>query len=223
MKEFFDSVRQHFGPLNTEQVNGLEAIATASIGHPVKHIAYMMATAWHETGRFRYTHEIWGPTQQQAKYEPPSAKAKELGNTMKGDGKRFAGRGFVQLTGRANYVKASAKTGIDLVINPDLVTQYPVAAKVLVSGMTEGWFTEKKLSDFIEYEAMRKVVNGTDKAAMIGTYAVAFERALGAVPPVPAPVAPQDTKTAPPLTPQAPRGLFKALLDLILAIFKRKA
>lgn len=223
MKEFFDSVRSHFGSLNESQVTGLESIAAASVGRPVNHIAYMMATAWHETGQFRYTHEIWGPTQQQAKYEPPSAKAKELGNTMKGDGKRFAGRGFVQLTGRANYVKASEKLGLDLVAIPDLVTQYPIAAKILVSGMTQGWFTGKSLSDFTSFEDMRRVVNGTDKAALIAGHAYAFKNALHALPAIPAPTAPQDTKTAPPLTPQAPRGLFKALLDLILAIFKRKA
>ena len=112
---------------------------------------------------------------------------------------------------------------MDLVVNPDLALDPAIAGKIIIMGMRDGLFTGKKLADFTEYEAMRRVVNGTDKAFAISEYASAFETALGSVSPLPAPVAPQDTKTAPQITPQAPRGLLAALIALILSIFKRKA
>jgi hypothetical protein len=53
---------------------------------------------------------------------------------------------------------------------------------ILVLGCTEGWFTGKRLGDFAKYEDMRRVVNGTDKAAEIARYARAFEGAFAALP-----------------------------------------
>src|SRR3546814_6075636 len=52
------------------------------------------------------------------------AKARELGNLTPGDGAKYAGRGYVQLTGKSNYVKATAKLRemgftVDLVAEPD--------------------------------------------------------------------------------------------------------
>jgi putative chitinase len=178
MKEFFDEVRAAFGKLNQKQVECLVELLTASRDLPLKQRAYIAATAWHETGRFRYTKEIWGPTAQQLKYDPPHKIAKELGNTMKGDGKRFMGRGFVQITGRRNYNWAAKVIGQDLVAMPELAEVPSHAAKIIVAGMTSGAFTHLKLSDYKTYEEMRRVVNGTDRAALIAGYARKFERAM---------------------------------------------
>jgi putative chitinase len=61
--------------------------------------ASFLAQVAHESGSLRYTREIWGPTPAQLRYE---GDVERLGNTHQGDGKRFLGRGLIQITGRAN-------------------------------------------------------------------------------------------------------------------------
>jgi predicted chitinase len=198
MQQFYDEIRAAFGKISKEQVAHIDALVRATDGLPIRHRAYVLATAWHETGRFRHTHEIWGPTAQQKKYEPGGAKARELGNTMKGDGFRFRGRGYCQLTGRNNYVRASSVVGVDLVGNPDLAKRPDIAARCIVAGMRDGWFTGRKMADFASFVDMRRVVNGTDRAEMIAGYATAFLRAFMTMPP---PV-PEAQRAAQPATPQ---------------------
>lgn len=229
MKAFFDQVRAAFGPLGQNHVDGLTALVAATSHLPIDHQAYVLATAWHETGpassplHMTPRREIWGPTPAQKRYEG----RKDLGNTVPGDGKRFAGRGYVQITGRANYAKASTLTGRDLVANPDLALQPAIAAKIIVDGMTKGWFTGKKMADFKTYTAMRAVVNGSDKAQLIASYAVKFEAALKAhyagakADPVPPP---PDVETIPVLpVPEAPKpseppSIQKVMIYVIAAI-----
>lgn len=86
--------------------------------------AMLLAQTAVETGKGRHLYEIWGPTELQKKYEGH----KKLGNTQPGDGFRYRGRGFIQLTGRYNYTKASKDLGIDLVNYPDLAAREDIAA-----------------------------------------------------------------------------------------------
>lgn len=65
--------------------------------------AGFLAQIGHESGRLRYTREIWGPTAQQKRYDPVTTLAGRLGNIHAGDGRRYMGRGLIQTTGRANY------------------------------------------------------------------------------------------------------------------------
>lgn len=201
---FFNSVRDSLfnGSLKQDQVDGLNDILEASVGLSVGHRAYILATAYHETGfnmapnveNLNYTsaariQAVWPsrfPTLTSAApyVRSPALLANKVYNGRMGnaigsnDGWNFRGRGQVHLTGRANYERASQKIGVDLVSNPDLALRRDVSAKILVAGMTEGWFTGKKLSDFNSYSAMRAVVNGKDKADQIAGYAVKFEAAL---------------------------------------------
>jgi len=190
MDAFFKKVRQKFGKLAQNQVDGLNILLTATEDLPLEHRAYILATAWHETGpassplHMQPRREIWGPTEAQKRYEGRA----DLGNTEPGDGYRFMGRGYVQITGRRNYARASTVTGQPLVSNPDLAMQASIAAKIIVDGMTKGWFTGKSMSDYNTYIEMRRVVNGTDKASLIAGYANSFEDALEAAkaqPPAP--------------------------------------
>ncbi|MCU0573573.1 MAG: N-acetylmuramoyl-L-alanine amidase [Syntrophobacteraceae bacterium] len=100
-------------------------------------IAYILATSEHESKAGRFMVELWGPTPAQRRYEGRS----DLGNTWPGDGFRFRGRGYVQITGRDNYATWSKRLNLDLVGNPEIVSRNPdIAAKILVQGMRDGSF-----------------------------------------------------------------------------------
>lgn len=86
----------------------LQAMQWAEINTPQR-MAHWFGQLGHESGRGRYTREIWGPTAQQLRYEPTTTLSKTLGNTRPGDGARYMGRGLIQLTGRANYRAFSAR------------------------------------------------------------------------------------------------------------------
>jgi putative chitinase len=95
----------------------------------------------------------------------------------------YYGRGYVQLTWLSNYRAAGRKLGLDLVGNPALALEPGPAAQILVRGMVEGWFTGKKLSAYFTPMAAdptnaRRIINGTDKAALIAGYHGKFLFAL---------------------------------------------
>jgi putative chitinase len=143
------------------------------------------------------------------------AKARELGNTTKGDGARFCGRGYVQLTGKRNYEKAAKYLGRDLVGSPDLAMDMTIAAQVMFGGMAEGWFTGRRLGDYdspnggFDARNARRIINGTDKAATIAVYYSHFLTALRLmkaempVAPVVIPPPPDIPAIAPAVKPQS--------------------
>lgn len=179
---FFAAVRaQPFGgTLPQKAVDGLTAILQgwSLFGDgDLRKLAYILATAFHEADRFRTMEEYASG----AAYEG----RKDLGNTQAGDGKRFKGRGFVQITGRRNYADWSERLGEDLIVSPDKAKDPAIAARILVQGSILGTFTGRQLGDYItatkaDYTNARRVINGTDKAALIAGYAAKFEAALKA-------------------------------------------
>lgn len=78
-------------------------------------VSAFIAQIAHESGNFRYVREIWGPTKAQVRYEG----RKDLGNTQVGDGKRYLGRGLIQITGRSNYRKLTAEIRLRIPDAPD--------------------------------------------------------------------------------------------------------
>jgi predicted chitinase len=93
-------------------------------------------------------------------YDPPTQIARSLGNTHKGDGAKFKGRGFVQLTGRSNYQRVGAQVGSDLVGNPDLCNDPRTAGRILaqfLKNSEQAIRTALKNSDLAK---ARKLVNG---------------------------------------------------------------
>lgn len=92
-----------------------------------------------------------------ALYEVPGNK---LGNTTVGDGARFKGRGFVQLTGRYNYAKYGAVIGLDLTANADLANAPEVAALLLAQFLANHADAMRTALAASQFAAARKLVNG---------------------------------------------------------------
>jgi putative chitinase len=89
--------------------------------------AAFLAQGAHESGELRWLKEIWGPTPQQLRYDPPSSLARRLGNRRVGDGFRYRGRGMFQTTGLDNYIALGKALGLPLEAMPDLVSEPHVA------------------------------------------------------------------------------------------------
>jgi len=173
------------------QVIGTEAILKAMHGLPVSWVAYALATAYHETAyTMQPIKERGGRAYFMRMYDKTGKRpgvAKALGNTVEGDGATFAGRGYVQLTGCANYAKASIKLGADLVGKPDLAMQPDIAARILREGMTDAWFTGRGFVAFLpsedpatvtQFTQARRIINGMDQAGKIALEAIGFQAAL---------------------------------------------
>lgn len=109
-----------------------------------------LAQMEHESGGFKSMVERGSG----AKYEG----RKDLGNTQKGDGERFKGRGFIQLTGRFNYDKYGKMLGIDLVNNPELAADPEVASKIAIAYWNDR--VKPKVKDFKDIKAVTKIING---------------------------------------------------------------
>ena len=192
---FFASIRQRnsgvFGTALTQaKVSGINHILDAAAGRPVSHVAYILATAYHETGAtMQPVREAFGKSDGDSINRLERAwKAGRMPQVRTpywradANGKSWFGRGYVQLTHRDNYAKAAALTGVDLLSQPDRAMEPKVAAKILVEGSEAGMFTGKRLSHYLpgDYIGARRIINGTDKAKLIAGYAAAFERALQA-------------------------------------------
>ncbi|MPQ83823.1 glycoside hydrolase family 19 protein [Pseudomonas sp. MAFF 730085] len=113
-----------------------------------------IAQIGHESGQLRYVREIWGPTAQQLGYEG----REDLGNTVKGDGSKYRGRGLIQITGRANYKTCGDALGLDLVDQPELLEQPQHAA------MSAAWFWSTRglntLADQKDFAKITRRING---------------------------------------------------------------
>ncbi len=133
------------------------AMTEFAVNVPLREAAFLAQVA-HESGEFRWMEEIWGPTAAQKKYEPPSDTATKLGNTQPGDGKRFKGRGPIQITGRANYSKYGGLLGLDLVNNPERAATPEVGFRVA------GLFWQRnglnELADREMFETITRRING---------------------------------------------------------------
>lgn len=159
-------------------INSIVAAALQGGVADKNQIAYILATAFHESG-FRPINEIGDNAYFTQSYEGRS----DLGNTQAGDGAKYHGRGYVQLTGRNNYEQYSKILGVDLVNNPDLALDPAIAAKILIDGMKRGTFTGTSLGTYIgggsaDFYDARRIINGTDRAGDIAGYAVSFSNAL---------------------------------------------
>jgi putative chitinase len=184
---FFDRIRQSVftGSMSADQVRGTEAILAALDGMPTRHMAYGLATSFGEVGRTMLpVREGYKKTDKDAR-SYVKAQGYEYATPAGLYGHVYYGRGLVQLTWLRNYIKAMKALGVDFVQYPDRALEPALAAAIMRRGMVEGWFTGKKLSDYLnnkktDYVNARRIINGRDRAEEIAGYAIAFETALRA-------------------------------------------
>jgi len=191
----FNYARLHLfgGALSQKQVDGVAAIVdyweTHHPGDDDRRLAYLLATAYHETDRkMQPIHEYGKSAYFNRRYSPPPTGhnpgiARDLGNTEQDDGDRYHGRGFVQLTGRKNYADWATRTGLKLIDNPDGCLDLACATRILVEGAMTGTFTGRKLSTYFngpvaDWKNARRVINGTDRAEIIADHAHKFYAAI---------------------------------------------
>jgi putative chitinase len=182
-KYFFDSVRDSlFGhQLSQAQVDGMNTILSYADRHGVddRHLAYILATTFHETARTMEPIEEYG-----------KGKGKSYGVPDSQTGQTYYGRGYVQLTWRENYEKQDKKLNLGgrLVSNADLALDPEIALRILFDGMYDGDFTGVGLPKYItcsdhendatDFYNARKIVNGLDCADQIEDYAHKFANAI---------------------------------------------
>lgn len=135
-------------------------------------VTYVLATAEHESHLGEWMEEFASGWEYEWRVD--------LGNNQAGDGPRFKGRGFVQLTGRANYTDWAKRLGIDIVSDPEKVMEPEIAAKILVQGMRDGSFTGVNLNNHIgnDFVHARKIINRLDRAEQIAAIADEYLKVL---------------------------------------------
>lgn len=150
-------------------------------------MAYILATIRHECG------QLLLPTREETDVnKAPWLKGKHLpymigidstGQNHPRTGYLYFGRGYVQLTWFSLYKYFGERLQLDLIGNPDLLLVPRISWDVLEIGMYEGKFTGKKMSNYFHdgisnFIEARKIINGTDQAKTIETYALQFFYAL---------------------------------------------
>lgn len=217
-KKFYSEI----GPLKQEQVDGFETIIAAGYKLPLTHLAYVLATAMHETATAMQPIKETVMPHHKDKNPSDSTVIARLDKAFNDGRLRWVtkpywrdgwfGRGYVQLTHKRNYEMASELVGVDLVASPNKAMHPEIAAKILVEGMARGMFTGKSMSDYLpgDYINARRVVNGLDRADEIAARAKRYERALsvaGYVPGVDKPSAPTG-------------GFWTAVVTILKGLFK---
>ncbi len=180
--KFFDLYRKEYGKLTQAKVSGIENLLIYIERDPevddLRWAAYMMATVKHECA------DTFLPIDEFGK-----GAGKSYGKKIKvkcSNGKEYLnayyGRGYVQLTWQTNYPKLSEALdlGDALVCHPERAKEPQIAYNIMSYGMCKGFFTGKKLADYIhdnvcDYKNARRIINKLDRWEMIKDYAEKFE------------------------------------------------
>ena len=119
-------------------------------------LAHFLSQCAHESGNFKWVVELASGKAYEGR--------KDLGNTQPGDGVKFKGRGYIQLTGRANYDKFSKFVNEDCVSNPDLVsTKYPMLSAAYFFDKNNLWkICDLGSTDEVVEKVSRRVNGGTN-------------------------------------------------------------
>jgi predicted chitinase len=154
--EIIAAILGPYGPIENVRANWFvveAAMDAREVYTPLGAVA-AIATIGVETGNFSPVKERGGPTYLSNLYE----NRKDLGNVNPGDGPKFRGRGFVQITGRWDYEHFGEELGRDLLSNPDIVLDPAISADILALFFRERHITE--YADAQNWEMVRRRVNG---------------------------------------------------------------
>ena len=161
----FSLIKTYFGVLKQSQVDSFNLFFDQWDGKDKRHLAYILATVWHETAKTMLPIEEIG-----------KGITKPYGKTVS-NGKRYYGRGHIQITWLSNYEKLTRvnSNGWDFVNKPELLLQKEPSIWAAFYGMKVGLFTSKKLSDYFNEDKSdpinsRRIINGVDKAELICDY-----------------------------------------------------
>lgn len=179
-ERFYMTVRAGFGRLSQSQVDGFEAILAQWERERLtdrRHLAYMLATVWHETARTMRAISEYG-----------RGKGHRYGRKDPKTGYAYYGRGLVQLTWAENYKKMGKIIGQPLYENPALALDPKIAVEILFEGMLtrksfKGDFTGYALENFFnktkdDPRGARRIINGLDCAKLIAGHHAKFLKAL---------------------------------------------
>lgn len=135
-------VQELVGPLN-------DCLSRYQINTELR-VCHFLAQILHESGSFVYFKELASGSAYEGR--------EDLGNTEKGDGVRFKGRGLIQITGRSNYKKLSEDLGQDFISHPELLENHQWGV------ISAGWFWDKKhlnqFADLDDLTTITKRING---------------------------------------------------------------
>lgn len=191
---FFRHVRSDpfSGSMTQSQVAGLDALLDAWPGSiTLPQMAYVLATVFHETGaRMQPVREGFKATDKEARAYVMRQHEKDRSKYLYAlpdpdTGQVYYGRGHVQLTWAKNYKTMGERLGVPLYQNPDLALQPEHSIRLLFDGMEHGLFTGKALKTYFNAGhndplGARRIINGTDRAALVAGYYEAFLVALRA-------------------------------------------
>jgi predicted chitinase len=138
--------------------------AAKSAGIKGTELAQFMAQTRHESADFSRMKELGGDKYFNKLYDPKTSPrtAKILGNTKVGDGIRYHGRGFIQITGRDNYRMAGEALGLPLEQHPELASKPAIAAKIAV------WYWKTRVKPYVKNFADTASVTKKINPAMRG-------------------------------------------------------
>ena len=188
-KKFYSCIKENglFDSLNQSQVDGINAILDEWEKRnlvDLRWLAYMLATAYHETAKTMRAIEEYG----KGKNYVYGKKIKRSKVAYINPDKIYYGRGLVQLTWYENYELMGRLLGIDLLNKPELALDKNIAVQIMFEGMLKGAssfgdFTGKCLEMYFnatteDWLGARKIINGTDKADSIAGYAKKFYSCL---------------------------------------------
>lgn len=220
---FFDEVRERLfnNRLTQENVDGIDSLLDYmelrewddGQVYLRRWLSYLFATSFHETAFRMVPIEEYG-SQSYLRGKPYYP---------------YYGRGHVQLTWESNYRHATQQIvdrellsngalltngeWCDLVPKPEQALDMEVSCAVIYTGMWEGWFTGKKLYDYLtdgkrDYVGARRIINGTDRASTIAGYAERFEDCFDAAWMTEAAAAPPPTPIEPAADKPDERGTY---------------